>query len=85
MLRLGAIVACLVYYTITRSSVFHIGFILTLNFQVSRNSVSEGIAVDLSSRKRLEVNITHSFIETALSILDTFDRQKNVSRIHICL
>ncbi|RUS21382.1 hypothetical protein BC937DRAFT_92871, partial [Endogone sp. FLAS-F59071] len=48
------------------------------NVKVSRNSVSEGIAVDLSSRTRLEINITHSFIETALSILDTFDRQKNV-------
>ncbi|RUP42956.1 hypothetical protein BC936DRAFT_137841 [Jimgerdemannia flammicorona] len=45
--------------------------------EVARILGSEGIAVDLSSKKRLEINISHSFIEAALSTLDTFDKQKH--------
>ncbi|KAJ2960621.1 hypothetical protein NQZ79_g4034 [Umbelopsis isabellina] len=49
------------------------------NMKLSKRSSDEPYAMQISSRKMLEINCTHTFTETMLSSLSTWDQQKDAS------
>jgi vacuolar protein sorting-associated protein 13A/C len=55
------------YYNLTNSRWEALMDPWEFSIQATRNSATKGLAVTLSSKKRLEVNITHTFIELAMN------------------